>query len=136
MAVPRRPDGPGALPRLLLCQNTPFTPIHDAWHDGGPGAGDPPDAATAERFRRAIRQVHADELTNWAPPFGVRGGVRDVLAESRGDVLAAGNAEVRAAREAFAELEGIDIDPPPAWPWPGCATRPPGGGSTLMPPCC
>jgi cysteate synthase len=101
------PDSALSLPRLMLCQNLPFTPIHDAWQtklrslDGGP----------TERFRDAITRVYADELTNWAPPYGIRGGVYDSLVESGGDVLVADNASVRTATNMFLELEGIDIEP-------------------------
>jgi cysteate synthase len=96
-----------SLPRLMLCQNLPFTPIYDAWQarvrslDGG----------QAERFRDAVNRVYADELTNWAPPYGIHGGVYDSLVESRGDVLVADNASVRTAMDMFAELEEIDIEP-------------------------
>lgn len=96
-----------ALPRLMLCQNLPFTPIYDAWRQGQRDLG----TRSAERFRDAIRQVHADELTNWSPPYAVRGGVYDSLAESGGDVLVASNAAVQAARLMFRELEGIDVEP-------------------------
>jgi cysteate synthase len=66
---------------------------------------------SGERFRDAIAYVHADELTNWAPPYEVRGGIYDSLLDSRGDVLAADNQSVRAAVDMFLELEGIDIEP-------------------------
>lgn len=103
----RAAGGGSALPKLMLCQNLPFTPIHDAWRTGlrSPGHG------PAERFRDAIRQVRADELTNWTPPYAVHGGVYDALLESQGDVLVAGNGAVRDAMRMFAELEGIDIEP-------------------------
>jgi cysteate synthase len=102
----RRETG-GELPRLRLCQNAPFTPIFDAWRaEPGARAGD-----GAERYRELVRAAHADELTNWAPPMDVRGGVRDCLTESGGDVLVSDNEAVLAARRLFRESEGIDIEP-------------------------
>jgi cysteate synthase len=95
-----------ALPKLMLCQNLPFTPIFDAWR-----LREREPAGSAENFRRAARQVYADELTNWLPPYATRGGVYDSLKESRGDVLVASNAAARQAADAFLELEGIDIEP-------------------------
>jgi cysteate synthase len=95
------------LPRLMLCQNLPFTPIHDAWRTRRRSG----ETRSAECFRDAVRRVHADELTNWTPPYEIRGGVYDALVESQGDVLAAGNASVRVAMDMFLELEGIDIEP-------------------------
>ena len=95
-----------ALPRLLLCQNSPFTPIFDAWRMNVRS----PQGSTDD-FRNAIKQVYADELTNWMPPYSTRGGVYDSLTESHGDVLVTSNAAAERAAEAFLELEGIDIEP-------------------------
>lgn len=95
------------LPRLMLCQNAPFAPIYRAWRSGRRvlvGAGKNDD-------RSAIREVHADELTNRWPPYEVRGGVYEVLTESRGDVLVADNASVHSAAQLFHDLELIDIEP-------------------------
>lgn len=100
-------SGGERLPKLMLCQNEPFTPIYDAWRMNQRTLASEP----SERFRYAVRQVHADELTNWTPPYEIRGGVYDSLVASRGDVLVAGNAAVRLAATMFEELEGIDIEP-------------------------
>jgi cysteate synthase len=98
---------PGPLPRLMLCQNLPFTPIYDSWRRGQR----PMVAKPAHEFRNETRQVRAGELTNWKPPYSICGGVYDVLTESSGDVLATDNASVTAAMEMFRELEGVDIEP-------------------------
>lgn len=99
----------GPVPRLMLCQNTPFTPIYEAWRAGSRDwAG-----KSAEQLRDAINHVHADELTNWSPPYSIRGGVYDALVESAGEMLTAGNDAAIAARNLFEELEGIDIEPAP-----------------------
>jgi cysteate synthase len=103
----RDSSGGERLPRLMLCQNQPFTPIYDAWRMNQRTLGSEP----SERFRDAVRQVHADELTNWTPPYEIRGGVYDSLVTSQGDVLVADNAAVQAAAAMFEELEGIDIEP-------------------------
>ncbi|ELP62052.1 cysteate synthase [Streptomyces turgidiscabies] len=87
------------LPRLLMCQNAPFTPLFEAWRSGG--------AAPADREHEPL----ARELTNRRPPFAVHGGVRDVLTESGGDVLRVDNVAAIAAMDLFAETEGIDIEP-------------------------
>jgi cysteate synthase len=97
----------GALPpRLILCQNLPFTPIFDAWRMGLESP-----AGSADGFREDVRQVYADELTNWTAPYAIKGGVRDSLVESQGAVMAATNDAARLAVDMFAELEGIDIEP-------------------------
>lgn len=88
-----------ALPRLLMCQNAPFAPLYEAWRCTG--------AAPADREHEPL----ARELTNRRPPFTVRGGVRDVLTESGGDVLCTDNVAALAAMALFEEVEGIDIEP-------------------------
>lgn len=95
-------------PRLMLCQNRPFTPIYDAWHGARDGNG---QHDTTERYRAAIAHVYADELTNWTPPYDINGGVYDSLVGSRGDVLTADNRAIRTAMDMFLGLEGIDIEP-------------------------
>ncbi|MFI6374273.1 cysteate synthase [Streptomyces sp. NPDC050546] len=93
-------DGsPSRVPRVLMCQNTPYAPLSHAWRGGtGPAPG------------RAV-DVIAPELTNCRPPFAVRGGVRDVLRESGGEVLEADNEAALAAMALFEQTEGIDIEP-------------------------
>lgn len=98
--------GDAPLPRLMLCQNAPFTPIFDAWRMDL----ESPEGA-ADKFREDVRQVYADELTNWSPPYAIKGGVRDSLMESRGEVMATTNEAARIAVNMFFELEGIDIEP-------------------------
>ncbi|WP_037679920.1 cysteate synthase [Streptomyces griseus] len=96
----RRVRAPGeTLPRLLMCQNAPFAPLHEAWRS----TGQPPAHREHEPLAR--------ELTNRRPPFTVRGGVRDALVESGGDVLCTDNGAALAAMALFEETEGIDIEP-------------------------
>ncbi|MFM9609650.1 cysteate synthase [Streptomyces niveiscabiei] len=87
------------LPRLMMCQNAPFAPLFEAWHGRG--------AAPADREREPL----ARELTNRRPPFAVRGGVREALVESGGDVLCVDNSGALAGMALFEETEGIDIEP-------------------------
>jgi cysteate synthase len=96
-----------ALPRLMLCQNLPFAPIYSAWRGGRRAIGAHPELC----MREALREIHADELTNWSPPYEIRGGVYDALTDSKGNVLVADNNAVRDARQMFLELEGIDVEP-------------------------
>ncbi|MGW4651149.1 cysteate synthase [Kitasatospora sp. NPDC004289] len=93
--------GSGTTPRLLLCQNTEFAPLHALWRSGkwtsADGAGQ--------------REAYAPELLNATPPFHVLGGVRQILTHSSGDVLVADRREALAAAALFEETEGIDIEP-------------------------
>jgi cysteate synthase len=96
-----------APPRLMLSQNLPFVPLYASWTSGRRELVhiDP------EEGRRQIQQISAHVLSNRAPPYGIRGGVFDVLTESRGEMLVADNLETLPRLSLFEELEGIDIDP-------------------------
>ena len=94
-------------PRLLICQNETFAPVHRLW---APGLEDGKPVAPDDR-RDGFRGVYADELTNQQPPYLVRGGIRDVLRDSTGSVLVASAPDARAAADLFAAAEGIDIEP-------------------------
>jgi cysteate synthase len=67
-------------------------------------------AGSADKFREDVRQVYADELTNFVPPYAIKGGVRDCLVESHGEVMATTNDAAILAVDMFLELEGIDIE--------------------------
>jgi cysteate synthase len=99
--------GGGDLPQLMLCQNSPFTPIYDAWR----GRRTRLSSESAESYRCLVADAFADELTNWKPPYDISGGVYDSLIESHGDVMATGNTSVRKAMDMFRWLEGVDIEP-------------------------
>lgn len=109
MAERLRRDGRwgAALPRLLLSQNLPFTPMVDAWQDGRRTLlpGDFVDATSR------IADVWADVLTNRHPPYDLPGGLRDALLATNGMMDPVSNAEAHAAGRLFAELEGCDLDP-------------------------
>jgi len=94
-------------PRLLLAQNAPFTPIHDAWVRRG-AALDERDPLVA---RDQLARIGASVLSNQAPPYATAGGLRAALAESDGRTYAVGNDELDRAMLLFAESEGIDVEP-------------------------
>ncbi len=90
------------LPRIHISQNSPFEPIYRAWRDGNPVD---PAASWADG------EVYATVLANRNPPYAIRGGMRDVLVASGGDVYSVGTAEAKAAGEEFAEAEGFELEP-------------------------
>ena len=94
-------------PRLVLAQNAPFSPIHDAWRQHGDQLETISDAAA----REAIAAIGASVLSNRTPPYAVSGGVRDALVESGGMTYGIDNAELAAGMELFAQTEGPDLDP-------------------------
>ena len=96
------------LPRLMLCQNAEHASLYDSWRRDGYGEQAP---ARKVLGYEATSRCFADELTNRFPPYAVRGGVRDCLIESRGDVCVADGSAAREASQLFRELEGIDIEP-------------------------
>jgi cysteate synthase len=103
--------GTAVLPRLMLCQNAPFTSIYDLWRSR---MGQPKDMTRAldeveRRYNSADMIAH--DLANSRPPFNHAGGVYDVLLQSQGDVITADNDSVEAAMDSFLELESIDICP-------------------------
>jgi len=95
------------VPQLMLAQNAPFTPLHDAWSIGAPVLIERSEADA----RRQLAEIGASVLSNQTPPYAIAGGVREALNESNGMVYAIGNGEMADAMMLFAELEGIDIDP-------------------------
>jgi len=95
------------LPRLVLGQNAPFTPIHDAWDRRAATLAEITPAEARERQRR----IAASVLGNPAPPYAAAGGVREALAASNGSTFAVTNDEMATAMTLFAELEGIDVEP-------------------------
>jgi cysteate synthase len=96
-------------PRLVLSQNAPFTPIHDAWAKRAAML----DECSPHDARARQREIAAAVLGNPAPPYATAGGVREALAASDGRTYAIGNDEMANAMALFAELEGIDIEPAP-----------------------
>jgi cysteate synthase len=95
------------LPRLMLSQNAPFTPIHDAWQAHSPALLARSPATTAAQ----LAKIGAFVLSNQSPPYALAGGVREALAETDGQTYAVSNAQFGNAMSLFAELEGMAIEP-------------------------
>jgi cysteate synthase len=94
-------------PRLVLAQNAPFSPIHDAWSRHSDGLAEISDAEARDR----IAEIGAPVLSNRTPPYAVSGGVHDALSESGGITFGIDNAELAAGADLFGQTEGPDLDP-------------------------
>ena len=90
-----------------LSQNSPFTPMTEAWEQG---SRDIPQYEEAEA-RERIGRVRSPVLTNRKPPYSPIGGVYDALSDTHGHMYAVTNQEAEAAGRLFLELEGCDLDP-------------------------
>ena len=93
--------------KLMISQNYPFTPIHDAWYANS-RAILPMDDNTA---RKEVEEITAKVLSNRKPPYPVIGGLYDAMKDAGGEVLLATNDELAAAGELFKKTEGNDIHP-------------------------
>ena len=93
--------------KLHLAQNSPFTPMTDAWEAG---CRDLPHVPEAEA-RQRIAAIRSQVLSNRRPPYGLTGGVYDALADTRGHMYAVTNREAEEAGRLFQEIEGCDLDP-------------------------
>lgn len=95
------------LPRLMLSQNLPFTPLYDSWKQGKREFIETePDVG-----RSLTDKIVASVLSNQRPPYSIVGGVFDVLNESGGEMFAVSNDQALRAMRVFEECEGIDIEP-------------------------
>jgi cysteate synthase len=93
--------------KLMVSQNIPFVPIHDAWKAGS-RAMLPLDDDLA---RRQVEEIDAKVLSNRKPPYPIFGGLFDAMNDAGGDILLATNEQARAAAQLFLETEGNDIHP-------------------------
>jgi len=97
------------LPELHLVQNSPFTPIHEAWQAGRDDLAEPTSpAAEIEK----VKAMYADVLANSHPPYAVVGGVRDALRDTGGDTHAVTRDDALRAKAAFERTEGGSINEP------------------------
>ncbi len=92
---------------LHLVQNTPFTPMVDAWKEGRREVRHMDRSDVLDRLSRTFSNV----LANAAPPYGVAGGVFDVVTKSGGELLAATNEEARNGCELLKKIPGCDPFP-------------------------
>lgn len=91
--------------RMTLVQNAPSAPVYDAWRAGSATLIEQ-RGNSRDRYAALIAPV----LGAQAPPYAVRGGLRDVLAESEGTVCIAENGEAQAASDLFYRLEGVRLE--------------------------
>jgi cysteate synthase len=94
--------------RLHLAQNSPFTPIHNAYRRGSKTIN---KALDMPRASTTVTEVLATMLTNRRPPYSIPGGVYDVLNASKGITYAVTNQEIHEAQDMFKALEGRTIVP-------------------------
>ncbi len=87
------------LPKLHLAQNSPCAPIYAAW--------------TRSRMETGLcpAGMYDDVLYNRKPPYSVKGGVKEALEETGGEVYGISNQEAGIAQKIFEESEDIDILP-------------------------
>lgn len=93
--------------KLMVSQNIPFVPIHDAWKAGS-RAMLPLDDNLA---RRQVEEIDAKVLSNRKPPYPIFGGLFDAMNDAGGDILLATNEQARAAAKLFLKTEGNDVHP-------------------------
>ncbi len=93
--------------KLMVSQNTPFTPIYDAWKADSRSML-PLDDNLA---RHQAEEIVAKVLSNRKPPYPIFGGLYDALKKTEGKVLLSTNEEAAEAAKLFEELEGNDIHP-------------------------
>lgn len=93
--------------KLMVSQNTPFTPLYDTWKAGSRAMLPLVDHVA----RKQVEEIDAKVLSNRKPPYPIFGGLYDALKDTGGDVLLANNQEARRAAQLFIEKEGIDIHP-------------------------
>jgi len=93
--------------KLMVSQNIPFKPIHDAWKAGSRALLTLED----NEARKQVEKINAKVLSNRKPPYSLAGGLYDAMMDAGGDVLLADNSEADQAAEMFEKLEGIDIHP-------------------------
>lgn len=93
--------------QLILSQNSPFLPMHDAWRDRSRELP-PLDDNIA---RAQVKEITAKVLSNRRPPYGIAGGLFDALTDCGGMIAGVGNEVLKEAAELFLATEGIDLHP-------------------------
>lgn len=89
------------LPRLHLAQSLPNSPIFYSWTNTDP------------RYTSA-EETFDDVLFNRKPPYDIRGGVKDALIDTDGQVYGITNNEAEMGKKLFEQSEEIDILKAPA----------------------
>lgn len=93
--------------KLMLSQNAPFLPMHDAWKSDSRNI----PVIDDDLARKQVAEIDAKVLSNRRPPYTIAGGLYDAMKDAGGDFIAVSNAEARKAAVLFEETEGIDIHP-------------------------
>lgn len=93
--------------KLMVSQNYPFIPIHDAWEAGSREIL----AMDDDVARKQVAEIDAKVLSNRKPPYSIIGGLFDALSDTQGQVLVANNEEAIIADDLFRKTEGIDLHP-------------------------
>ena len=93
--------------RVYVAQNSPFTLMYDAWKAGSRSLPD----ITPEEGRNKSEMILAKVLSNRKPPYGIAGGLDDVLKQSNGDFFLASNNDIIYWLMQFRNREGYDLLP-------------------------
>lgn len=93
--------------KLMVSQNSPFLPMHDAWKEGSRQILHYAD----DDARSLIEKIDAKVLSNRRPPYPIKGGLYDALVDTHGTILSVNNEDARSASRLFHESEGIDLHP-------------------------
>ena len=93
--------------KLMLSQNIPFHPMHDAWQVRSRALLPMDD----NDCRHKIEKINAKVLSNRRPPYSLAGGLFDALVDTNGAFFLASNEEATAAARLFEATEGNDIHP-------------------------
>lgn len=93
--------------KVFVGQNAPFTLIYDSWKAGSREMVQlEPDTG-----RHQAEIILAKVLSNRKPPYGIAGGLYDVLKWSGGDVYLADNNDIMYWMMQFRNLEGYELLP-------------------------
>jgi cysteate synthase len=93
--------------KLMVSQNSPFLPMHDAWKIQSRNIPVYED----NHARKLVEEIDAKVLSNRRPPYSIKGGLYDALIDTGGNVFCVKNNEVREASDLFLQTEGIDLHP-------------------------
>ncbi|MBR2608868.1 MAG: cysteate synthase [Bacteroidales bacterium] len=93
--------------RVYVAQNSPFTLMYDAWKAGNRTLPE----MTPEEGRNRSERILATVLSNRKPPYGISGGLYDVLKASNGDFFTATNNDIYHWLLQFRNREGYDLLP-------------------------
>ena len=93
--------------RVYVAQNSPFSLMYDAWKASSRSLPE----ITPEEGRYKSEMILAKVLSNRKPPYGIAGGLYDVLKQSNGDFFLASNNDIIYWLMQFRNREGYDLLP-------------------------